>query len=269
MTTTSFRNVLVDRARKLVSNLAQGCLQVDGSGSFSEATYDTAWTAMISKTINGETQWLFPECFNFLLANQSPEGGWDVRSSEVDGILNSLAALLALQKHASSPGYSNSKLPCDIDSRITRAISFLDNRLQQWDIEASDHVGFEVLVPAILEMLERNGTFFRFRGRRLLSVLHTQKMVKCNIEVLYGMKQSTIIHSLEGFFNKIDFDRLIHQKSAGSMMGSPASTAAYLMQCSTWDNDAEAYLRSVIASRDKAGGVPSAYPSTIFEVTWV
>lgn len=269
MTTNDSQNELIDRAKILVSTLAQGCLQEDGNGSFSVATYDTAWVAMISKRVNGETQWLFPECFQFLLTTQSPGGGWDIHSSGFDGILNSMAALLALQKHKTAFWYSNSRLPDDIDSRIAGAISFLDSRLQQWDVEASEHVGFEILVPAILELLEKNGICFKFGGRRLLSVLLAQKMANFNPDMLYGTARSTLIHSLEAFFDKLDFDRLSHHKTAGSMMASPASTAAYLMQCSTWDNDAEAYLRSVLASRDRNGGVPSAYPSNIFELTWV
>ncbi len=160
-------------------------------------------------------------------------------------------------------------MPDDIEFRIARAISFLDMRIQQWDVEASDNVGFEILVPAMLELLERTGIFFKFEGRRLLSILTAQKMASFNTEILYGAAQSTLIHSLEAFSNKIDFDRLSHHKTGGSMMASPASTAAYLMQISTWDNDAEAYLRSVLASRDRVGAVPSAYPSAIFELTWV
>ena len=269
MSTKDYQIELIERAQILVSTLARGCLQKDGKGSFSVATYDTAWVAMISKMVNGVTQWLFPECFQFLLTAEVPGGGWDSHSSDLDAILNSMAALLALQKHRIAFGYSNSKLPEDIDSRIAGAVSFLDSRLQQWDVEASEHVGFEIIVPAILEMLERDGIYFKFRGRRLLYILFAQKMAKFNPEMLYGTAKSTSIHSLEAFIDKIDFDRLSHHKTAGSMMASPASTAAYLMQCSTWDNDAEAYLRSVIASRDENGGVPSAYPSVIFELTWV
>ena len=223
---------------------------------------------MISKTINGETHWLFPECFQFLLKTQNSEGGWDAHSSDFDGILSSLAALLALQKHKSLR-HSNLRAPDDLDFRIANATSFLDGLFRQWNVEASDPVGFEVLVPAILDMLGENGVFFKFKGRNRLSVLHAKKMAKCNLEMLYGTDQSTSLHSLEGLLGRIDFNRLSHQKRAGSMMASPASTAAYLMHCSTWDDDAEAYLRSVIASKDEAGGVPSAYPSTIFEMTWV
>ncbi|KAL9062537.1 MAG: hypothetical protein Q9161_009791 [Pseudevernia consocians] len=55
------------------------------------------------------------------------------------------------------------------------------------------------------------------------------------------------------------------------MMGSPASTAAYLMNTSQWDTGAETYLRKVIHEGQGrgSGGVPSVFPMPVFETTWV
>jgi hypothetical protein len=53
------------------------------------------------------------------------------------------------------------------------------------------------------------------------------------------------------------------------MMGSPSSTAAYLMHASVWDDEAEAYLRKVLkysAGRGN-GSVPCAWPTSVFEVS--
>ncbi|KAL2015847.1 hypothetical protein VTK56DRAFT_4694 [Thermocarpiscus australiensis] len=79
----------------------------------------------------------------------------------------------------------------------------------------------------------------------------------------------TAVHSLEAFTDKIDFDKVAHHKVNGSMMGSPSSTAAYLMNASHWDKEAEAYLRHVIkaGTGQGNGGLPSAYPFTYFEYT--
>lgn len=43
------------------------------------------------------------------------------------------------------------------------------------------------------------------------------------------------------------------------------------MNVTVWDDEAEAYLRHVIdhAAGKGNGGVSSAYPSTIFEYSWV
>ncbi|KAI0883796.1 uncharacterized protein GGS22DRAFT_180426 [Annulohypoxylon maeteangense] len=55
------------------------------------------------------------------------------------------------------------------------------------------------------------------------------------------------------------------------MMASPASTAAYLMNTSSWVDEAELYLRNVLHRPNNlgSGGVPCAWPTTIFEVSWV
>ncbi|KAI0005817.1 hypothetical protein F4779DRAFT_31181 [Xylariaceae sp. FL0662B] len=54
------------------------------------------------------------------------------------------------------------------------------------------------------------------------------------------------------------------------MMGSPSSTATYLIHSSTWDDAAERYLRDVVrnGSGQRTGGVLSAWPTTVFETSW-
>jgi len=51
-----------------------------------------------------------------------------------------------------------------------------------------------------------------------------------------------------------------------------SSTAAYLMNCSTWDDKAEEYLRKVV-NRERFNevedaGIPCAWPTTVFETSW-
>ena len=55
------------------------------------------------------------------------------------------------------------------------------------------------------------------------------------------------------------------------MMGSPASTAVYLIDSSSWDDEAEEHLRNVISAGPGRGNgsAPTAYPSSLFEISWV
>ncbi len=101
--------------------------------------------------------------------------------------------------------------------------------------------------------------------------LNAKKMSHIDLSVLYGNAKTTMLHSLEAFCGKINFDQVSHHKVFGSMMASPSSTAAYLTYRSTWDDESEAYLRHVISAGEgkENGGVPSAFPSTLFEITWV
>ena len=182
-----------------------------------------------------------------------------------------MAAVLALSRHAKAPSLSGVSLPKDLESRMSNAIAFLQAELQEWDVQATENVGFEYLLPALLDLLEQDGISFNFPGRQSLMAINKQKLAKFDPRMLYSTSKSTPIHSLEAFIGKIDFDKVRHQKDFGSMLASPSSTAAYLMHCSQWDDEAEAYLRVCLAFGEGKGNgaVPCAFPITIFELTWV
>ena len=260
---------LDDLARILVQRLANGCND-HSLGTVTVSIYDTAWVSMISKFDNGRSQWLFPECFHFLLGRQMPDGGWESYGSADDRLLNSLAGLLALKRHRDELSLANQANISNYEARITVARAYIEAHLQDWDVEASIHVGFEILIPALLSMLEAKSIRFDFHGRRSLERLNAIKLMKFDPEILYN-SPGTLTHSLEAFIGLVNFDRLKDHTIFGSMMASPASTAAYLMNSTSWDNEAETYIRRVVneGSGKGNGGVPCVFPTPIFEVTWV
>ncbi len=263
-------NQRLDRlAQTIIQRLATGCRN-DDLGSATVAFYDTAWVALVSKGNGEQKEWLFPECFRFLLDNQSSDGGWSCHGSCDGQLLNTLAALLAMKKHSSAGGLIKHPDQLDLEARISKATRFLHEHLQAWDISESLLVGFEILVPALLTMLEHEGVRFDFLGRQQLDILNRTKLSNFEPEVLYSTS-SSLLHSLEAFVDRIDFDKVSHHKTFGSMMASPASTAAYLMRASTWDIEAEQYLRKVIhkGAGNGSGGVPSVFPMPMFEISWV
>ena len=263
------RSYLDDRAHALVERLLKGCTD-HNLGSATVAIYDTAWVSMVSRFEFGRRHWLFPECFLFLLNTQLPNGGWESYANPEDGLLNTLAALLAMKKHSNTSNQEESVDVPDLERRMLMATNYIRESLQIWDVDATVHVGFEVLVPALLSMLENERVTFNFPGKQSLENLNAEKLEKFNPEILYTSPNS-LLHSLEAFIGRIEYDKLAHFKTFGSMMGSPASTAAYLMECSTWDDEAELYLRKVIheGAGKGEGGSPSVFPMPIFEVTWV
>lgn len=256
----------------LVGQLASACKNGRPTGCMSASVYDTAWVSMVSKTIDGHQQWLFPDSFEYILDAQLPNGGWECYASDLDGILNTMAALLAIlhnRKHSSF----DTKLHAseNIESRISQATGYLSERLEVWDVASSDNVGFELLVPTLLTLLSEHGIDFNFSGLGHLMDLNAKKLAKFDPVMLYDDVPTSAIHSLEAFAGKIDFQRLVHHKRSGNMMGSPASTAAYLIFSGIYDEDMELYLRGVSdhwQARD-TGAFPSAFPTTIFELTWV
>ena len=272
------------QARQLIQEAVAQYHDKYGFGSMSCAVYDTAWVAMITKTIDdsedGRTKiWLFPESFEYLVNTQSEDGSWDAVgcASAVDSILNTAASLLALKRHLTDPlqmviqDDSDLCSPRDndnLESRVGKAAKALQVRLRDWDVAGSNSVGFEIIIPTVLELLESDGLVFDFEGKRDLLAIREAKLALFKPEYLYGQQRVTAVHSLEAFVGKIDFDKVAHHCTRGAMMGSPSSTAAYLMYASHWNEDAEAYLRHVVGG-ERGGGSPSAYPSTYFEYTWV
>lgn len=259
------------RAQVLMDKLTGGIDDYYGTGFMSSAIYDTAWVSLISKSVGTEKVWLFPQCFQFILESQKDDGSWVSYASHIDGILNTAASLLSLKRHLANPYQIKTVSLEDLSGRITRASVALQSLLETWDVQATVHVGFEILVPALLGYLKDEGVEFYIPQQDLLSEINRQKFLKFKAEYLYGTVQLTALHSLEAFIGKIDFDRISHHKARGSFMASPSSTAAYLMSASAWDDECEEYLRHVVTygSGRRTGGVPSAFPSNIFELTWV
>lgn len=261
---------LMSRVKNLVANFASADGDV-GIGFMSCAVYDTAWVAMVTKPTAAGRQWLFPQCFDYILDAQQDDGSWPTYAAPIDGILNTAASLLALKKHADTPHQITTPSPEDLRKRIVRGTAALERLLHAWDVDETVHVGFEFLVPTLLQLLEKEGICFDFPGRAALMAQNRAKLAKFRIEYLYTEHKTTAIHSLEAFLPSLDYNKVRHHKDFGALMASPSSTAAYLMSCSPWDDESESYLRDVInlgAGRG-SGGVPSAFPSTYFESTWV
>lgn len=275
MSTESSQKLLT-QAKSLIQAAVSQYHRTYGFGSMSRAVYDTAWVSMVTIGVDGYKKYRFPQSFLYLIRKQSEDGSWDctIRSCCVDSILDTAAALLALKRHLNEPLQIHEIQPAEIERRIELAATALQLLLQGWDVAASISVGFEIIIPSLLDQLASEGLVFDFDGKQELLAIRDAKLSRFKPEYLYGRKQTSAIHSLEAFVGKIDFDKVAHHLSGGAMMGSPSSTAAYLMHSSRWNEDAEAYLQYVVCrtcngSDDDEGGVPSAFPSTYFEYTWV
>jgi len=246
-----------DDANRLLRRLLSSYNPDYGLGHMSPSIYDTAWVSMVAK----DGSWLFPSAFEYILEHQAPSGAWDSNSSSpIDAILNTLVSLFALKVHNTDGQF---------DEPIGRAIAFLSSSLDSWDVSSADRVGFEITVPSLLNALSKLDVEFAFPQRSLLMDLNRAKLTKIPPRIVYDLG-TPLLHSLEGLIGHIDFDRVAHHKRHGSFMASPASTAAYLMNASEWDDECEAYLAAVL-SRDEPhdeGSVPCAWPTTFFELSW-
>lgn len=145
---------IAEEAWELVHSLATQCVSDQGLGSMSPAPYDTAWVAMTEKRgEDGKSRPLFPEAYEYLKQTQSPDGSWAAETSDADGIINTLAALLALKRQEKQLEVARA----DNEQRCRAAENALHRMLSTWDLDATDRVGLEVLVPNLLKLLEAEG----------------------------------------------------------------------------------------------------------------
>ncbi|KAK6073243.1 hypothetical protein SCUP234_08841 [Seiridium cupressi] len=223
-------------------------------GSMSSYLYDTAWLSMVQKPaktgfgIYVATTWLFPECFEFVLARQLPSEAWESYTTPVDGILNTAAALLSLIKHLKIQPDNQDWL-----LRSRKAKAALEDILRGWDMYSTDQVGQEILIISLLGLLEKEEIFIEFPQLSALRAVRDAKLAKIPSSTVYKIR-STSYHSLEAFIGYIDFDKVGQwQEANGSFMDSPATTAAYLMNSSSWDDKAESYLKDVEALEEQKG----------------
>jgi hypothetical protein len=260
---------------KMISKLISNSSAENKDCSMSVNPYDTAWIAMVQKsTLGSSNQWLFPKSFEFLLETQHADGSWYAGVSELDGLLSTMAALLALLKHQRYPDTTGCPSTPDYTMRISRAVSWLESTLRNFDFDAcTDNVGFEILVPSLLGLLRGYGVLFDSSHLPTLMELAEKKFAKVGqLAMALGKGfQATPLHSLEAFIGRLDFDSLKGCKRNGGMLGSPSSTAAYLMHASVWDDEAEQYLNNAFAfgQGKGSGGIASAHPIEVFEMSWV
>ncbi|KAH7203499.1 terpene synthase family, metal binding domain-containing protein [Fusarium oxysporum] len=267
-------NELVSAAKSLLDRAFKSHHSYYGLCSTSCQVYDTAWVAMISKKTDNVKHWLFPECLHYLLKTQAADGSWgNLPTTQTAGILDTASALLALVSHVREPLQILDFSPDEMCLRIEHGVTSLKRQLAVWnDVEETNHIGVELIVPALLSMLEKElgVSSFEFPSRDILDRMHEEKLGHFELEKVYG-KPSSVLHSLEAFLGKVDFDRLSHHLYRGSMMASPSSTAAYLIGATKWHDEAEDYLRHVMrnGAGHGDGGISGTFPTTHFECSWI
>ena len=262
-----------DEIAMLLRQYAIHCSGDEEFGTMSSSVYDTAWVSMILAETPSFQQWLFPDAFQYILDKQLSEGGWPSYADPVDGILNTAAALLSMLKHLRIQGASafNSNDRGKGESlreRIDKGSAWLQSSLDNWDVNSCNHVGFEVLVPALLGLLSDYNITFHFPGAQTLRQLNATKLANFKEEMFYTELSTSLLHSLEAFVGQLDFEKVQHHLINGSLMGSPAATAAYLINLSHWDTQAEEYLRRACA-KDATSSFPCAFPTSVFESSWI
>ena len=269
---------LSQEVRYFLTTFAKASRRLAEYGDMSTSIYDTAWVSVITRSVEDQKQWAFPAGFWCILNHQQLDWTWGEAAEPLESnIPNTSTGLWTICWHEKDPlqlgrVFVNGKV--QLRSCIEKGVAALHGLLQAWDISQAMTVGFEVLIPSILRLLARDFAIsFEYGNRDQLRKIQEQKLAKIDPTMLYGNAPVSLLHSAEAFYGLDAFSlgRLSTRIQGGSLMNSPAATAAYLMSCETWDDRAEAYLSSVSwwGAGVGNGAVPTAFPSSIFEMTWV
>ncbi|KAJ9168326.1 hypothetical protein P3X46_019867 [Hevea brasiliensis] len=213
------------------------------------SSYDTAWVAMVPSQ-NSFKQPLFPECLNWIMENQQPDGSWALDPAHPllikDSLSSTLACLLALHKWNVA------------DQLVHKGLDFIPSNI--WaatDKHQRSPRGFDIIFPGMIEHARETGLNLSFNNSAIEGML-----LKRDLEIKSFLGETNrLAYFAEGLTRLNDWQELMkYQRSNGSLFNSPSATAAALTHLH--DEKCLEYLSSLVKKFDNA--VPTIYPLDIY-----
>ncbi|KAI3468362.1 hypothetical protein Pfo_025025 [Paulownia fortunei] len=223
--------------------------KINGKVEISPSAYDTAWVAMVpSREYSGDKP-CFPECLDWIIENQNPDGSWGLQYPGdpflvKDSLSCTLACLLALRKWNVG------------QQLVQKGLEFI--RSNAWaaatDKDQLTPIGFHIVFPMMINYANELDLSLPFNQDLLDSMFrYRDSEIKRNQNLEYVA---------EGLGESFNWNNILtHQRSNGSLFNSPATTAAALIHCQDNKNCFE-YLHSVVKSFKT--WVPTIYPVDIY-----
>nr|UPQ49777.1 ent-kaurene synthase [Pallavicinia lyellii] len=229
-----------------------------GWDEISLSPYDTAWVGLVP-ALDGSQGPQFPKSLQWIINNQLPDGSWGDKDffSYYDRLLNSVACVVALKTwELAAPS-------------VERGVKFIQQNLQKMETEEEAHmmIGFEICFPALIEYAKEVGLDLPYDAPIIVSITaeREKKLHKIPMDLVHEVP-TTLLHSLEGFHEDADWEKLLKlQSSNGSFLFSPAATAACLLHVN--DDKALNYINGLLDRFDDA--VPNVYPVDLFQNLWM
>lgn len=226
-----------------------------GTGRTSTTAYDTALLAAVRDPADPRRR-LFPAALAWLRDHQHADGSWGALIPTAhDRLVSTLAALHALTGHEQAWA----------GSAAARATSYLVREATSWTGQFPDTIGFELVVPHLLDLARCAGRALPYHAWAPLEQLRAAKLAKIPPARLFE-GSANLAFSAE-FLADAAPEQLRRLKTAnGSYACSPsASAAAWEI---TRDADTMDYLAATTAACGD-GGAPAIYPMEVFDRAWV
>nr|QWD59168.1 ent-kaurene synthase [Aconitum carmichaelii] len=220
----------------------------------SVSSYDTAWVAMVPSRISPGSPY-FPECVNWLLENQLPDGSWGLPDGNPflvkDTLLSTLASILALKRWNIG------------EEHVNKGLHFITSNFASTTNEKQHNpIGFDIIFPGMIEYAQEMGINFHLGPTALNYILQKRdsELNRCSKSNSEGSKLY-LAYVAEGLGKSQDWKSIMkYQRKNGSLFNSPSATAATLTHLQ--DINCLNYLRSLL---DVFGNsVPTAYPLEIY-----
>lgn len=242
--------------RTVLTPQIDGFLDTIGSGYMGSSAYDTAWLAQLGDLSPVRSA----QALDWLRANQNDDGSWGTPDFEYahDRLICTLSGMLALTRQ----GYNGDH------KRVERAAATLN----KWanllgDDPAGETIGFELLIPTLIGECSKlgilpngleNATAEMAARRTLKLVSLPDSMINRYVTVAFSAE-------MVGLDAQILLDVPSLQESNGSVGSSPSATAFFALHVCPGDQQALAYLDTIL---DEDGSAPTCAPIDIFEIAW-
>jgi halimadienyl-diphosphate synthase len=227
-----------------------------GKGEMAGTAYDTAWVASIPDPEHPDRP-AFPQALEWLRLHQHSDGSWGAEiESHQDRVLSTLVVAIVVAEW----------LRDDLARyQVEAGLKSIWRRLATLDRDTFELVGFELILPTLLNRARSLGFKLPYPHFDLYSRLREKKIALIPTELLYS-RFVTSTFSLEFMGDDIDESRLDGelQERNGSIATSPSATSYYLRHA---HNDrAMAYIRRVVKSA--MGAIPALDSIDVFEAAW-
>ena len=253
-------NITMDHITENLKNSILDGVGIGKSGVMAPTVYETAWLGRIPSEVDVNTP-AYPPILGWLKENQHPDGSWGGEIEFIhDRIISTLAATLALLEWRGSSYWKEDTDPIIVE----RGLRYVSTNAEKLEKE-EPFVGFEVLVPALLESLDERGFKLTSSALNQYKSIREKKLSLIPPEAIYS-KASSVCYSLEFLGDDLDIKKVSNlQEENGSVAYSPGATAYLLTKCP--DNTAaRRYIERVIEDYD--GKSPIIYPFDMTEIAW-